>query len=104
LSRLHDLVHEINLTHESGKFADRDQLQAALAAGGHIMGLLESEPEDWLKGAQASDRILIDQLVADRIQARNSRDFAKADQIRARLLGLGILLEDGPSGTTWRRG
>jgi cysteinyl-tRNA synthetase len=45
----------------------------------------------------------IEALIAERIQAKKSKDFARADGIRAELLAQGIVLEDGPAGTTWRR-
>ncbi|MFM1849481.1 MAG: cysteinyl-tRNA synthetase, partial [Pseudomonadota bacterium] len=45
----------------------------------------------------------IEALIAERIQAKKSKDFVRADGIRAELLAQGIVLEDGPAGTTWRR-
>ena len=45
----------------------------------------------------------IEQLIEERRAARRSRDFARADQIRADLDARGIALEDGPSGTRWKR-
>ncbi|WP_294005209.1 cysteine--tRNA ligase [Sphingomonas sp.] len=49
------------------------------------------------------DELLIDQRIADRVAAKSNRDFATADRIRDELKAEGVLLEDGPSGTTWRR-
>jgi cysteinyl-tRNA synthetase len=103
LSRLQELGHEINISRDQGKLDEVNRLQAALVSGGQLMGLLNSQPQNWLRDAQASDPVLIDQLVADRVQARKDRNFAEADRIRARLLDLSIVLEDNPDGTSTPR-
>jgi cysteinyl-tRNA synthetase len=46
----------------------------------------------------------IDALVAERVEAKNSKDWARADAIRAQLKSKGVLLEDGSSGTAWKLG
>ena len=66
-----------------------------------VLGLCPSDPEAWLKGGE--DTGWIDQAIADRLAARKARDFARADAIRAELSGKGIVLEDGPQGTSWKR-
>ena len=73
-----------------------------LRASGALLGLLTQTPEAWFHGGTA-DTADIDRAIADRLAARKARDFAHADAIRADLLTRGIILEDGPGGTTWRR-
>jgi cysteinyl-tRNA synthetase len=73
---------------------------ASLKASARLLGLLAHSPEHWFQG-EGDARI--DELVAARAEAKKRRDFAEADRIRAALSEEGVVLEDGPSGTTWRR-
>ena len=74
---------------------------AGLRAAGRLLGLLEADPELWFQAGV--DAPFVQQAIDERLAARKARDFARADAIRADLLGRGVVLEDGPSGTTWRR-
>jgi cysteinyl-tRNA synthetase len=79
-----------------------------LRAGGRLLGILWLEnPDQWFQrpflGA-ALDAAAIEARIAERAQARREKNFARADEIRQDLAALGIILEDGPAGTTWRRG
>ena len=74
-----------------------------LRAAGAVMGLLSSTPEAWFRGGKDHDAANIEAAIAERLAARKSRDFARADAIRAELTARGIVLEDGAGGTTWRR-
>ncbi len=73
---------------------------ASLRASARLMGLLEAESTAWFQGA-GDDRV--EGLIAARTEAKQRRDFAEADRIRAELAAEGILLEDGAQGTIWRR-
>jgi len=70
---------------------------------GEVLGVLRSDPETFLKGAGAAvDSQRIERLIAERAAARKEKNFARADAIRDELAAEGVLLEDGPKGTTWR--
>lgn len=81
-------------------------LAALLRDLGGVLGLLQADPKTYLQGGGAGDLVdagAIDALIAERIAAKKGKDFARADAIRQQLLDQGIVLKDGPTGTTWER-
>ncbi|HZR03269.1 MAG TPA: cysteine--tRNA ligase [Burkholderiales bacterium] len=120
---LFDLATEVNRSRSSTD-------AALLKALGELLGLLQSDPNDFLQqrvslggtirgsssvtgaltggpsepgAAAAIPKEEIDELIAQRAAARKGKNFAEADRIRKLLDDAGVLLEDGPSGTSWRR-
>jgi cysteinyl-tRNA synthetase len=104
LAALHELATELNKAEDSGVKA---RLKSELLAGGEIMGLLQQDPEDWFRWQPADQSGLTDQqindLIEERAQARKSKNFQRADEIRDQLTAEGIELEDAADGTRWRR-
>ncbi|MBW7930942.1 MAG: cysteine--tRNA ligase [Gammaproteobacteria bacterium] len=102
LAALFDLSHAIR---RSGDEGERRRLAAQLRASGELVGLLGAQPEAWFTGnpADGLDAAGVEQLLEARREARARRDFAEADRIRGELTAAGILIEDGPEGTRWRR-
>jgi len=69
-----------------------------------LLGLLQKDPEDWFKGgASADEEAEFDAIAKRREQARAKKNWAAADAARDEATAKGIVLEDGPDGTTWRK-
>jgi cysteinyl-tRNA synthetase len=102
LAELHDLLGALNRAETE---ADKARAKGDLLAAGKLLGLLDQDPETWLRGGAGDDDLAtrVEGLIAERLAARKARDFARADAIRDQLTAEGIVLEDGPQGTTWRK-
>ena len=66
-----------------------------------MIGFLKNTPDEWFKGEGHEGDV--EAMISARAEAKARRDFAEADRIRDALKAEGVLLEDGPEGTTWRR-
>ena len=104
-SVLFDLAKEIN-TIKNSDFEKASALAALLKKLGGVLGILQKDPEDYLKlqsSASDDETALIEELIKVRNEARKAKDWAKADEARNKLTQMGIVIEDGANGTTWRR-
>ena len=76
---------------------------ATMYAAGELMGLLQSDPEEWFAGEGELTADEIEALIDKRNAARAAKDFATADEVRDQLAAAGIKIEDAAGKTTWRR-
>ncbi|MCB1867443.1 MAG: cysteine--tRNA ligase [Gammaproteobacteria bacterium] len=106
LAVLFDLTREINRARRDGE-EQATHLAAALIRMGGVLGILQDDPESYLRGSAPDQQGLSDQaidaLIQQRLEARSSKNWAEADRIRDQLKAGNVLLEDGPQGTSWRR-
>lgn len=80
--------------------AEKATAKGALLAAGKLVGLLQQDAEAWFKGAGGDN---IEELINERNAAKMNKDYKKADQIRLDLEKAGIILEDTPAGTRWKK-
>lgn len=101
-----ELAKEINRV-KADDAAQAGKLAATLKLIGSVLGVAQLDPETFLQGAGDSDSdevAEIEALIAARAQARQDKDWAKADECRDKLNALNVVLEDGAGGTSWRKG
>jgi cysteinyl-tRNA synthetase len=105
LAVLFELAREVNRRKGAGE--DASGVAAELKALAGLLGLLQRDPEAFLQGEVGEGDMSDDEireLIAERLHARNQKNWAESDRIRDELNEKGILLEDTPGGgTTWRR-
>lgn len=92
---LFDLANELNKT----KSVETAQLLKNLAG---VVGILQRNPEEFLQG-ETSSELDVDAMILARAEAKKAKNFAEADRIRKALTDAGIILEDTPQGTIWRK-
>ena len=103
LAVLFDMAKSINSLKDSDQFDQANQLATILVSLARPLGVLQQDPEDYLKtGVQLSED-KIEGLIREREVARKNKDFKKSDQIRDELISMNIVLEDSADGTSWRR-
>jgi len=95
LAVLFDLANEVNRTKDTESL----RLLKGLAS---VLGLLQRNPDEFLQG-EADGALDVEGLIQARLAAKKNKNFAEADAIRKQLAEAGIVLEDTPQGTTWRR-
>lgn len=103
-SVLFDMARDINRLKTEDMTA-ANALAAHLRKLAAVLGLLEQAPEQFLQsGTQTDDETAeIERLINARNEARQTKNWAAADEARDRLTRMGVVLEDGAEGTTWRR-
>ncbi|WP_220718341.1 cysteine--tRNA ligase [Agarivorans litoreus] len=99
---LFELAKEINRVKESNAML-AGQYASLLIELSAVLGILTQNVETFLQGEHDSEVAEIEALIAARNQARADKDWAAADIARNRLTEMGIVLEDGAAGTTWRK-
>jgi cysteinyl-tRNA synthetase len=102
IAELHAMAKSLNKAAD----VDKPTIKARLLAAGAILGILHQDPEDWFQSSASGEELdgqAIEGLIAERTQSKLDKDYARADEIRTLLAEQGVVLEDSPQGTKWRR-
>jgi cysteinyl-tRNA synthetase len=94
-----------SLTRSSGEVAHAafEDAKSRLLGLAGLLGVLQQDPDAWFEGGADDDlKAKVEALIAERIDARATKDFAAADRIRDQLNALNIVVMDSPTGATWR--
>lgn len=100
LSYLHETLGNLNKAETK---EERIKYKSELLANAYMLGLLYNDAESWFKGTTDAEDTEIEALIAKRAEAKKNKDWATADAIRNELKERGIVLEDSPAGTTWKK-
>lgn len=103
---LQTLARSINSARGAGEAEQAALLGAELRSLAGVLGLAQSDPEQWLRGSRQDDIAdsTVETLIHERNEARREKNWSAADRIRQQLDGVGVILEDQPGGRTiWRR-
>jgi cysteinyl-tRNA synthetase len=100
---LFEMIREVNRLRESDLTAAA-ALAARLKELAGVLGVLQLEPEAFLQAGAAGkvDAAEVEALIAARLAARAEKNWGESDRIRDQLTAMGVVLEDGKGGTTWR--
>ncbi|MDF1654598.1 MAG: cysteine--tRNA ligase [Coxiellaceae bacterium] len=104
LAALFEMSHAINRAREQKNDKHAVGLANQLKAMAKLLGLVQQPIEAFLQGdVDADEAALIEKLIAERQQARADKDWARADKVRDQLTEMSVVIEDGASGTIWRK-
>ncbi len=103
-SAVAELSALVSVANTAKKPAEQAKAKGELIAAARLLGVLSQDPERWFRASfgEAAARE-IDALVAERVAARQAKDYAKSDALRDELYARGVEVMDGPAGSTWRR-
>ena len=101
IAELHNLVSQLNKTEDE---KDKAELKGKLIASANMLGLLMLSPDDWFQSNSKSEITAeeIEALIVERKEARITKNYQRADEIRKFLEAKGIVLEDSKEGTIWK--